>query len=69
MDEQLVAGPLEGLRVVELADIGPGPHAASFLGDLGADVVRIERPGKVGGVPAPSRDSTLRNRRSVAADL
>ena len=46
-----MAGPLQGLRVVELAGIGPGPHAAMILGDLGADVVRIERPGQEGGVP------------------
>jgi alpha-methylacyl-CoA racemase len=64
-----MAGPLQGLRVVELAGIGPGPHAAMILGDLGADVVRIERPGKGGGVPRGIRDSMLRNRRSVAADL
>lgn len=64
-----MAGPLHGLRVVELAGIGPGPHAAMILGDLGADVVRIERPGKGGGVPAGDRDSMLRNRRSVAANL
>ena len=41
-----MAGPLQGLRVIELAGIGPGPHAAMILGDLGADVVRVERPGK-----------------------
>ncbi|KAA0080689.1 CoA transferase [Mycolicibacterium sp. P9-64] len=64
-----MAGPLQGLRVVELAGIGPGPHAAMILGDLGADVVRIERPARKGGVPGGSRDSMLRNRRSVAADL
>jgi alpha-methylacyl-CoA racemase len=40
-----------------------------ILGDLGADVVRIERPAKGAGVPAGTRDSMLRNRRSVAADL
>ena len=39
-----MAGPLTGLRVVELAGIGPGPHAAMILGDLGADVVRVDRP-------------------------
>ena len=39
----------QGLRVVELAGIGPGPHAAMILGDLGADVVRIARPGGGGG--------------------
>jgi alpha-methylacyl-CoA racemase len=64
-----MAGPLQGLRVVELAGIGPGPHAAMILGDLGADVVRIERPSGGRGVPRGVRDSMLRNRRSVAADL
>ena len=63
-------GPLHGLRVVELAGIGPGPHAAMILGDLGADVVRVERPGKNPGIPVDaSTDYLLRNRRSVAADL
>jgi alpha-methylacyl-CoA racemase len=57
---------LQGLRVVELAGIGPGPHAAMILGDLGADVVRVERPGAGrNGI----RDAMLRNRRSVTADL
>src|SRR3954452_11288593 len=64
----IVTGPLNGLRVVELAGIGPGPHAAMILGDLGADVVRVERPRSAGGF-AQGRDSMLRNRRSVAADL
>jgi alpha-methylacyl-CoA racemase len=61
-----MAGPLHGLRVVELAGIGPGPHAAMILGDLGADVVRVERPSKT---PGASKDFLLRNRRSVTADL
>ncbi|KAA9153189.1 CoA transferase [Amycolatopsis acidicola] len=62
-------GPLQGLRVVELAGIGPGPHAAMVLADLGADVVRVERPAK-GLDPTGERpDHLLRNRRSVAADL
>lgn len=65
-----MAGPLQGLRVVELAGIGPGPHAAMILGDLGADVVRIERPGKgPGPATKPAGDHLLRNRRSVAANL
>ena len=38
------SGPLAGLRVVELAAVGPGPHAAMVLADLEADVVRIDRP-------------------------
>ncbi len=62
-----MAGPLHGLRVVELAGIGPGPHAAMILGDLGADVVRIDRLGK--GTGTPSNDYLLRNRRSVGANL
>jgi len=61
-----MTGPLKGLRVVELAGIGPGPHAAMILGDLGADVVRIERPTATGGV---ARDAMLRSRRFVTADL
>ena len=62
-----MAGPLAGLRVIELAGIGPGPHAAMILGDLGADVVRVERPPKFGGGAA--KDTMLRNRRSVTVDL
>ncbi|MGE0220651.1 CaiB/BaiF CoA transferase family protein [Mycolicibacterium sp.] len=61
-----MAGPLHGLRVIELAGIGPGPHAAMILGDLGADVVRVERPPKR---LRRSKDAMLRNRRSVVADL
>jgi alpha-methylacyl-CoA racemase len=68
----LTGGPLAGLRVVELAGIGPGPHAALILADLGADVVRVERPDagktlRVGDQTAP--DHGLRGRRSVIADL
>ena len=62
-------GPLTGLRVIELGGIGPVPHAAMILGDLGADVVRVERP--PGGFdPAFGQtDYLLRSRRSAAADL
>ncbi|MBE3200039.1 MULTISPECIES: CaiB/BaiF CoA transferase family protein [Parafrankia] len=56
-------GPLTGLRVLELAGIGPGPHAAMILADLGADVVRVDRPGST------EREPLLRGRRSVIADL
>lgn len=59
-------GPLVGLRVVELASIGPGPHAAMVLADLGADVVRVERPG---AAPSYHHDITLRGRSVLAADL
>ena len=60
-----MAGPLKGVRVVELAGIGPGPFCAMMLGDLGADVVRIARP----GATADNTDVTSRNRRSVQLDL
>ena len=61
-------GPLRGVRVVELAGIGPGPHACMLLADLGADVVRIDRPGG-GAFDAGSRDVLNRGRPSVALDL
>lgn len=49
------AGPLAGLKVVELAGLAPGPFAATVLADLGADVIRVDRatPGEdVLGIPA-----------------
>ncbi|MFC5155066.1 CaiB/BaiF CoA-transferase family protein [Streptomyces amakusaensis] len=62
-------GPLAGVRVVELAGIGPGPFAAMLLADLGADVVRVDRPGGAGLAIDPARDLTNRNKRSVLIDL
>jgi alpha-methylacyl-CoA racemase len=64
-------GPLHGLRVVELAGIGPGPMCAMLLADLGADVVRVDRLEPSGlGVPVARRfDVSGRNRRSVALDI
>jgi alpha-methylacyl-CoA racemase len=63
------AGPLTGVRVVELAGIGPGPFAAMLLADLGADVVRVDRPGGAGLGIDPAYDITNRNKRSVIVDL
>ncbi len=64
-------GPLAGIKVVEIASIGPGPFAAMLLADLGAEVLRIDRAG--GGVApinlAPQHDLLNRGRRSVAVDL
>ncbi|OKJ93598.1 carnitine dehydratase [Streptomyces sp. CB03234] len=57
------------MRVVELAGIGPGPFAAMLLGDLGADVVRVDRPGGAGLAIDPAYDLTNRNKRSVLIDL
>ncbi|MFI6685456.1 CaiB/BaiF CoA transferase family protein [Streptomyces sp. NPDC050485] len=62
-------GPLAGVRVVELAGIGPGPFAAMLLADLGADVVRVDRPGGAGLAIDPAYDLTNRNKRSVIIDL
>jgi alpha-methylacyl-CoA racemase len=62
-------GPLQGLRVVELAGIGPGPFAAMLLADLGADVVRIDRPGATPLFGRADHDLLTRGRRSVAVDL
>jgi alpha-methylacyl-CoA racemase len=61
--------PLAGLRVVELVGMGPGPHAAMVLADLGADVVRVERPGAPALVEAAVPDPTLRGKRTVQIDL
>ncbi|MEV7581423.1 CaiB/BaiF CoA transferase family protein [Streptomyces erythrochromogenes] len=62
-------GPLAGVRVVELAGIGPGPFAAMLLADLGADVVRVDRPGGGGLAVDPAYDITNRGKRSVLVDL
>ena len=64
-------GPLHGLKVIELAGIGPGPMAAMLLADMGATVLRVDRKEASGlGVPRPERfDLLLRNRRSIPLDL
>ncbi|MFF3333138.1 CaiB/BaiF CoA transferase family protein [Streptomyces sp. NPDC002888] len=62
-------GPLAGVRVVELAGIGPAPFAAMLLADLGADVVRVDRPGGAVLAIDPEFDVTNRNKRSVVVDL
>lgn len=59
-----MTGPLQGIRIVEFAGIGPGPFAGMMLGDHGADVVRIERPGR----RLDTRDPLSRNRRSIVLD-
>ncbi|MEO4000826.1 CaiB/BaiF CoA-transferase family protein [Mesorhizobium sp. CAU 1732] len=65
------SGPLAGLRVVEMVGIGPAPLAAMLLSDMGADVIRIDRPASSGlGVQRPDRfNFSARGRRSVALDL
>jgi alpha-methylacyl-CoA racemase len=60
-----MAGPLSGLRIIELAGIGPGPFAAMMLADHGAEVIRIDRP----GARVDARDPLLRSRRLIGVDL
>jgi alpha-methylacyl-CoA racemase len=66
-----VTGPLQGFRVIEMGGIGPTPFAGGLLGDLGADVVRIDRVAGAGAEPDTQRrfDFYNRNKRSVALDL
>jgi alpha-methylacyl-CoA racemase len=59
-------GPLEGIRIVEFAGIGPGPFAAMLFADMGADVIRIDRKG---GRPPSQMEIYLRGRKTVALDL
>src|SRR5690554_368263 len=57
------SGPLAGVRVVEMVGIGPGPFAAMLLADLGADVIRVDRPGgNALQVAPPERDILGRSR-------
>ncbi|MDQ1428811.1 MAG: alpha-methylacyl-CoA racemase, partial [Acidimicrobiaceae bacterium] len=66
-------GPLAGYRIVELAGIGPAPFGAMMLADMGAEVIRVDRPDAVasieGAQPDGSWDLLNRGRRSVAIDL
>lgn len=66
-----MAGPLQGMKVVEMVGLGPAPFCAMMLADMGAEVIRIDRPGRSGGImPDEVRfDVTARGRRSVAIDL
>ena len=64
-------GPLQGVKIVELAGIGPGPFAGMLLSDMGADIVRIDRAQQVN--PAafgkPNQEPLYRGRRSIGVDL
>ena len=66
MDRMEASGPLKGVRVVEFAGIGPAPFCGMLLSDLGAEVVRIDRPG---ARPVAPFDVTHRGRRTVQLDL
>ncbi len=64
-------GPLAGIRIIEIACIGPGPMCAMLLADLGAEIICVDRPGGTSlGLPvAREHDFVARGRRSIALDL
>jgi alpha-methylacyl-CoA racemase len=65
-----MSGPLSGARIVELAGIGPAPYATMMLADLGADVIRVDRPDGQPMLPQGGAADVLgRGKRSVAVDL
>ncbi len=66
-----MAGPLEGVRIIEIAGIGPGPFCGMMLADHGAEVIRVDRPsGGQGSIPGNNaKDPLLRSRKSIAVDL
>jgi alpha-methylacyl-CoA racemase len=59
-----MAGPLAGVRIIEMAGIGPGPFAGMMLADHGAEVIRVDRPGRQAPEPVLGR-----NRKSIVVDL
>jgi alpha-methylacyl-CoA racemase len=64
----MAAAPLAGLRILEIAGIGPGPFCGMMLADHGAEVIRIERPGDT-GLSTAAKDPLVRSRRSIVLDL
>ena len=62
-------GPLDGIRVIEVASLAPAPFGCMILADLGADVLRVERAERAGPQARPPRDPLQRSRRSVGINL
>lgn len=63
-----MTGPLLGVRILMMGGLGPGPFCGMLLGDLGADVVRVDQPGQVDG-PLPIDYTVRRNQRSIALSV
>ena len=63
-----MSGPLRGVRIVTMGGLGPGPFCGMLLGDLGADVVRVDMPRAVDG-PLPIDYTVRRSQRSIALDV
>jgi alpha-methylacyl-CoA racemase len=66
-----MSGPLTGIKMIEIAGIGPGPFAGFMLADMGADIIKVDRADRArGGDPStPPADALQRGRRSIAVDL
>ncbi|MGN6172824.1 MAG: CaiB/BaiF CoA transferase family protein [Streptosporangiaceae bacterium] len=62
-------GPLDGVRVIEIASLAPAPFGCMVLADLGADVLRVDRPNRSGGQALPPGDPLCRSRRSIRLNL
>jgi len=62
-------GPLNGIRIIEIAGIGPGPFAGMMLADSGAEIIRVDRPNAPPGLNPPNLDILSRSRKSIALDL
>lgn len=60
--------PLDGVKILDLARLGPGPHASQILGDFGADIIKIEPPSR-GGIELTMPDVLRRNTRSMRLNL
>ncbi|NWG92310.1 MAG: CoA transferase, partial [Parvularculaceae bacterium] len=58
-----MTGPLNGIRIIEFAGIGPGPYCGMMLADHGADVIRVDR---IGGGMFPGVDPLARSKKSIA---
>ena len=71
MQDDASAPPLKGLRIIEFAGIGPGPFAGMMLADMGAEVIRVERPGASSptGKGDPALEFMARGRKSLALNL
>ena len=71
MSADASAPPLAGLRIIEFAGIGPGPFAGMMLADMGADIIRIERPGSGSptGQGAHELEFLARGRKSIALNM
>ncbi len=64
-----MSGPLNGIRIVEFAGLGPGPFCGMMLADHGAEVIRIDRIGNKGLLQDPAREFTNRSRKAISVDL